>query len=99
MNSRKRINLLRFRELEVFWNLDVAKVDAELVAPDRNPPDVAQRHPVGQLQLHVALPISMDDAGLTSFVAQPRGPFVANPRPVADVKVGGYATTASDWRW
>lgn len=88
MNSRKRINFLRFRELEVFWNLHIAKVHAELVAPDRKPLDVAQRFALGQLQHHVRVAVSMDDARLAAFVAQPRGALVADARPVADVEVG-----------
>lgn len=48
MNSLKRTDFLWPREFEVFWNRNIAKVNAEIVTPHRKPFNVTQCFAVGQ---------------------------------------------------
>lgn len=97
MNSRKRINFLRFREVQVFWNLHIAKVHAKLVAPDRKPFDVAQRLTFGQRKGHVFVAIAPENAGAAAFVAQSGGALVGHAIAVAHVEISGYNASGSNY--
>lgn len=90
MDSGQLANLGRPGKVQTVRDDHVTKVDAEVVAPHREPSDVPQGFALGQRQGDVLVAVLAEDAGATAFVPQPVGALVAGGARVADVEVGRW---------
>jgi len=89
MDTPQGVDLLRPWEVQVGGNGDVAEVYGELIAPHREPLNVAQRFALGQGQGDVLVAVAAGQGGGSApFVPQPGGTLVTGLRRIAHIEVG-----------
>lgn len=91
MDAPQSADLLWPREVQVGRNGNVAEIHRELIAPHREPFDVAQCFALGQRQCDVLVPVTTGQGGGPApFVPQPGGTFITWPCSIPHIEVGSW---------
>lgn len=90
MHAAQCIDLLRTRKVQCAGYGHIAEVHRILIAPHREPFDIAQCLSLGQRQCDVLVAIATRQGrSSATFIPQPCSALVAGPGRVAHIEVGG----------